>query len=69
MSALLGQVNEHYCYVCEEPLDISEEHMEFATKISSLHCRYCGRMYEVEFPITGAGHPSIRLVGYGGEWE
>ena len=67
MSVLLGQVDEHYCYVCEEPLDISEEHMEFAMKVSNLRCRKCGRMYELEFPITGDGHPRIRMIGYGGE--
>ncbi len=68
MNVFIGQADEHYCFLCEEPLDISEEYMESTTKVSCLHCRHCGRMYEVEFPITGVGHPTIRMTGYGGEW-
>lgn len=69
MNVMLGQVDEYYCDVCEEPLGIEEEHMEFTKKISSLWCKICGRMYELEFPVTGTDHPQLRMIGYGGEWE
>jgi len=67
MNGLLGWLDEHYCYVCEELLNINEEHMEFAKKISTLVCPKCNRMYELELPITGDDNIYLRMIGYSGE--
>ncbi len=69
MSAALGQYDEHYCFVCEEPLIIGNERLEFAMRVTDLHCTLCGRLYEFEFPITGPGAARLRMVGFGGEWD
>ena len=69
MNALLGWLDEHYCYVCEEPLNINEEHLEFSKRVSSMYCSLCGRIYELEIPTTGNELPSLQMIGFGGEWE
>jgi len=68
MSIALGRDDDYYCFQCEEELQINREQLLFATKVSDMHCSKCGMMYELEFPITGDGHPILRQIGYGGEW-
>jgi hypothetical protein len=61
MNAVLGRDDEQYCFVCEEPLYINEEHLSFITKVSNLGCSKCGRMYELEFPISGDGKKQSQI--------